>query len=128
MLNAFFSPEQNTRTDSYGGTLDGRMNMGLRIVKKIKPIAEKAKMLVLYRHTPVGKGYGIEESLIFAKHLVLAGVDVLDISPASWEKPGDLAAPFMRLKVPIIAVNCDAPASHPDIRSIHGSSQRNSRK
>ena len=105
LLNQFFSPVQNRRTDEYGGTLDGRMHLALSIVETIRPIAERAEMLILYRHTPVGPGYGIAESLALAGELVKAGVDILDMSPASDAAPGDRAAPFMRLGVPVIAVN-----------------------
>ena len=105
LLNQFFSRVRNRRTDGYGGTLEGRMKLGLDIVERIRPISEQVGMLVLYRHTPVAKGYEMAESLEFAARLVEAGVDILDISPASAEAPGDLAAPFMELGVPVIAVN-----------------------
>ncbi len=105
LLNQFFSPVQNLRTDEYGGSLSGYSRLALRIVKTIGPIASEAGMLVLYRHTPVGQGYGIDESMILARELVKAGVDVLDISPASDAAPGDRAMPFMKLGVPVIAVN-----------------------
>jgi len=103
-LNQFFSPMQNRRTDEYGGTLENRMRLGLRIVEAVRPICSDG-MLLLYRHTPVGQGYGIEESMILAEALVKAGVDILDISPASDAAPGDRAAPFKKLGVPVIAVN-----------------------
>lgn len=105
LLNRFFSPEENRRTDEYGGDLPGRIKLALRIVGAIRPIAAQAGMFVLYRHTPVGSGYGIAESLVLAAALVEAGVDILDISPASNAAPGDRAAPFMKLGVPVIAVN-----------------------
>ena len=103
LINQFFSPEQNERTDAYGGTIRNRMRFGLRIVNTIKPLC--SDMLLLYRHTPAGKGYGIAESLILADELVEAGVDILDISPASVDAPGDHAAPFKKCGVPVIAVN-----------------------
>jgi 2,4-dienoyl-CoA reductase-like NADH-dependent reductase (Old Yellow Enzyme family) len=62
-------------------------------------------MLLFYRHTPVGAGYGIEDSLVLARALARAGVDVLDLSPSSHAAPGDRAAPFTSLGVPVIAVN-----------------------
>ena len=106
LLNQFFSPERNTRTDAYGpGSMENRMRLAVRIVKAVHPIVERAGMMLLYRHTPVGPGYGIEESLVLAKALVEAGVDVLDLSPSSDAEPGDRAAPFMTLGVPVIAVN-----------------------
>lgn len=105
LLNQFFSPVENRRTDAYGGPMEGRMGMALSIVDAIRPIVDRAGMLLLYRHTPVGPGYGIEESLVLARRLVESGVDILDISPASDAAPGDRAAPFMELGVPVIAVN-----------------------
>ena len=105
LLNQFFSPEENKRTDEYGGALAGRMRLALEIMEAIRPAAERAGMLLLYRHTPVGPGYGIPESLALAAELVKAGLDILDISPASHIAPADRAAPFMALGVPVIAVN-----------------------
>jgi 2,4-dienoyl-CoA reductase-like NADH-dependent reductase (Old Yellow Enzyme family) len=105
LLNQFFSPEHNQRTDEHGGPLEGRARLALQIVGTIRPIADEAGMLVLYRHTPVWSGYGIKESLMLAERLLEAGVDVLDISPASDTAPGDRAAPFVKLGAPVIAVN-----------------------
>ena len=104
VLNQFFSPAQNRRTDDYGGSLNDRMRLGVRIAKAVRK-ALAPDMLLLYRHTPVGEGYGIADSLVLAEALVQAGVDVLDISPASADRPGDRAAPFKALGVPLIAVN-----------------------
>jgi 2,4-dienoyl-CoA reductase (NADPH2) len=105
LINRFFSPVQNKREDDWNGSLENRMRFALRIVDVVQPVCEANDMLLLYRHTPVGKGYGIEESLVLAKALVDAGVDVLDLSPSSVDAPGDRAAPFMGLGVPCIAVN-----------------------
>ncbi|HOX39846.1 MAG TPA: hypothetical protein PL033_17830 [Candidatus Brocadiia bacterium] len=105
LLNQFFSPKQNTRTDWYGGSLEKRMRMGMEVVRAARRGLGRDKLL-LYRHTPVEDGaYGIEDSLLFAAKLVEAGVDVLDISPASAEAPGDRSEPFRKLGVPVIAVN-----------------------
>jgi 2,4-dienoyl-CoA reductase-like NADH-dependent reductase (Old Yellow Enzyme family) len=105
LLNQFFSPVKNTRTDSYGGSAANRARLALRIVQTVRPITTAAGMFILYRHTPVGPGYGIDDSLVLAQALIDAGVDVLDISPASDAAPGDRAAPFVPLGVPVIAVN-----------------------
>jgi 2,4-dienoyl-CoA reductase-like NADH-dependent reductase (Old Yellow Enzyme family) len=107
LLNQFFSPVRNQRTDAYGGSMAGRMRLALEIVEAVRPVADSVGMLVLYRHTPLRAdfGYDIRESLVLAEALVHAGVDILDISPASGLAPGDRAAPFTRLGVPVIAVN-----------------------
>jgi len=104
LLNQFFSPVQNKRADEFGGVIENRMRMSLRIVEALRPMCGP-DMVLLYRHTPVGQGYGIEESLILAEELDKAGLDILDISPASVERPGDGAAPFKKFGVPVIAVN-----------------------
>lgn len=104
LLNRFFSPSHNERTDSYGGSLENRMRLGIEIVRAIKDEVGN-RMLLLYRHTPVEKGsYGVEDSLHFARELIAAGVDILDLSPSSNDKPGELAAPFMGLGAKIITV------------------------
>jgi 2,4-dienoyl-CoA reductase-like NADH-dependent reductase (Old Yellow Enzyme family) len=104
LLNQFFSPVKNQREDAYGGCLQDRMRLGTDIVRAIRPICDAEGMLLLYRHTPVGEGYGIAESVQLGEALVDAGVDILDLSPSSIEAPGDRAAPFRPLGVPLIAV------------------------
>ena len=103
LLNQFYSPTQNLRTGEFGGSLENRMRLTLRIVKEVRPICDD-KMLLLYRHTPAGPGYDIEKSLVFAEALIEEGVDILDLSPSSIESPGDRATPFKRLGAPLITV------------------------
>jgi NADPH2 dehydrogenase len=111
LLNQFFSPEQNLRTDAYGGSLAGRIRLALEIQERLQPLAAQAGALLLYRHSPVRAGYGIPDSLALAQALIDSGLDILDLSPSSKSAPGDRAAPFMGLGIPIIAVNeLDQPA------------------
>ena len=104
LLNQFFSPTQNQRVDEYGGSQENRMRLALRLIRELRPILGEDRLL-LYRHTPVGPGYDIADSLALAKRLVAEGVDILDLSPSSIDAPGDRAAPFRTLGVPVIAVN-----------------------
>lgn len=104
LINQFFSPEQNLRTDAFGGSMEKRMRFALRIVEAVRPVCDAHGMLLLYRHTPIGQGYGVDESLFLANELVKAGVDILDISPSSYQKPGDRAMHFRRFGAPVIAV------------------------
>lgn len=104
LLNRFFSPEANRRTDAYGGTTERRMRLAIEIIEAVRPSCG-ASMFVMYRHTPIGPGYGIEESVALASRLISAGVEVLDLSPSSSRAPGDLAVPFSELGVPVITVN-----------------------
>lgn len=104
LLNLFFSPERNIRKDDFGGSLENRMRLALAICRAAREGLGPDRLL-LYRHTPVGDGYGLDDSLALAEQLVKAGVDILDISPSSIEAPGDRAAPFRRFGVPVITVN-----------------------
>jgi len=110
LLNRFFSPRSNKRTDQYGGTLENRMRLGIEIVEAIRKAAGD-EGIIFYRHTPVqdGKdGYPLDESVEFAGRLVHAGVDVLDISPstaADTDEHAGLAAVLRRAtRVPVVAV------------------------
>ena len=85
--------------------MENRMRLAVEIVDSIKPICTEAEMILLYRHTPVGPGYGIDDSLTLAGNLVESGVDILDLSPSSIDVPGNLAEPFKSLGVPLITVN-----------------------
>lgn len=112
LLNQFFSPIRNLRRGNYGGNLDNRMRLGKEIVSAIRDEIGN-DFLILYRHTPrEDGGYTIDDSIAFAKALVTAGVDVMDISPASDKEPADMAAQIRRaVGCPVIAVNnMDDPA------------------
>ncbi len=108
-LNQFFSTKTNRRTDAYGGSLQGRMRLGLEIVRAVRD-AVGEEFLILYRHTPAEEasgGYLLEDSLTFAAELVSAGVNVMDISPST-SKSGahcDWAAAIRAVvDVPVLAV------------------------
>ncbi len=106
LLNQFFSPLRNLRTDDYGGALANRMRLGREIVQVIRSEVDD-QFLILYRHTPrEDGGYTIDDSIAFAQALVDDGVDIMDISPASDKEPADLAAPIKQaVGCPVIAVN-----------------------
>jgi 2,4-dienoyl-CoA reductase-like NADH-dependent reductase (Old Yellow Enzyme family) len=115
MINQMFMPDKNSRTDAYGGSLENRGRLGVEIVRKMRQ-AVGDSLLLLYRHSPEGKQYTLDDSLQFAGWLIDAGLDVLDISPARKEVPADLAAPFKaKFDVPVIAVQgMDDPVAAAD--------------
>ena len=105
VLNQFFMPDKSHRTDECGNTLENRCRPAARIVERIRQAAGE-DLLVFYRHTPAGIEYTIDDSLYLAQHLIDAGLDVLDISPAQNASVADMAAPFKaRFDIPVIAVN-----------------------
>jgi len=104
LLSQFLMPEKNHRTDEFGGSLDARCRAAVEIVRAIRRDAGE-EMAVLFRHTPAGGGYTIDDSFALAERLVEAGLDVLDISPARDKQVADVAARFkQRVGCPVIAV------------------------
>lgn len=103
-LNQFFSPGHNRRQDAYGGSLEGRMRLGLEVVRAVRE-AVGPDFLILYRHTAQTEHYPLSDSQVFARRLVEAGVNVLDISPSTASEHADLAAGIKAVvEVPVIAV------------------------
>ncbi len=106
-LNQFFSPARNQRTDAFGGSLEARMTMALRIVRAIRQAVDP-DCLLLYRHTPRGEGYSVGDSRQFARRLQQAGVDILDVSPStssSHMPRADMAGALKEVvDLPVIAV------------------------
>jgi len=107
-LNQFFSPRTNKRTDEFGGSLEGRMQMGLQVVKAVRD-AIGGEMLIFYRHTPEqgGDGYTLEDTLKFVVELEKATVDVIDVSPSmrsGGEHAGLASAVKSNVNIPVIAV------------------------
>ena len=82
LLNQFFSPLLNKRNDKYGGNLENQMRFPLEVTELVRQRIGVDKLL-LYRlgsDDLAPHGTHIEDSIIFAKKLATAGVDVLDVS------------------------------------------------
>lgn len=81
LLNQFYSPLTNHRTDEYGGSLDNRIRFPLEVVREVKK--KVGTRLLLYRLGSVDlelMGNQIEDSQYFAKALANFGVDILNVS------------------------------------------------
>ncbi len=81
LLNQFFSPLLNRRSDEYGGSLEKRMRFPLLIVEKVR--ANLNGRLLLYRlgaDDLAPSGTHIEDSVAFALKLEQQGVDIIDVS------------------------------------------------
>ena len=81
LLNQFFSPLTNRRSDKYGGSLENRMRFPLEVVEKIRDVV-RGKIL-MYRVgaddlDPAGTRIG--DSKRFGLRLQAAGVDIIDVS------------------------------------------------
>lgn len=82
LLNQFYSPLTNKRTDEYGGDLLSRIKIHLEIIKAVRhAVGEDFPILLrLGASDYIEGGSTIEESKIAAVEFEKAGIDILDIS------------------------------------------------
>ncbi|HEY5484072.1 MAG TPA: NADH:flavin oxidoreductase, partial [Propionibacteriaceae bacterium] len=82
LLNQFFSPVTNKRTDEYGGDVFGRIRMHLQVIAAVREAVGEGfpVLLRLGARDYVDGGTRIEDSVIAAVEFERAGVDILDIT------------------------------------------------
>jgi 2,4-dienoyl-CoA reductase-like NADH-dependent reductase (Old Yellow Enzyme family) len=82
LLHEFLSPLSNRRTDRYGGCLEHRMRLVLRVAERLRQLLpEEVPLFVRISATDwVDGGWDIEQSVVLAKHLKELGVDLIDVS------------------------------------------------
>lgn len=82
LLNQFFSPLTNKRTDQYGGDVLGRIKIHLEIIRAVRnAVGDNYPILLrLGASDYMEGGSTIEDSKIAALAFEKAGVDILDIS------------------------------------------------
>jgi 2,4-dienoyl-CoA reductase-like NADH-dependent reductase (Old Yellow Enzyme family) len=82
LLHEFLSPISNHRTDEYGGSLDNRMRLPLRVAERLRAlIPEELPLFVRISATDwVDGGWEIEQSIELARRLKSLGVDLVDVS------------------------------------------------
>ena len=83
LLNQFYSPLTNKRTDEYSGnTLEGRLRLHLEIIQAIAEAVGKDYPLAIRLGACdyMDGGTTLEDSIRDAKYLEAAGIDLLDIS------------------------------------------------
>ena len=81
-LAQFLSPLYNKRTDEYGGSLENRMRILLRIIEKCRAkVGKNYPIMVRFSVDEfIAGGRELEESIEIAKMLEKAGVDAIDVS------------------------------------------------
>jgi 2,4-dienoyl-CoA reductase-like NADH-dependent reductase (Old Yellow Enzyme family) len=82
LLHEFLSPLSNHRTDSYGGSLENRMRLPLRVVEQVRRVmADHLPLFVRISATDwVDGGWDLEQSVAFARRAKDLGVDLIDVS------------------------------------------------
>ncbi|NLO89331.1 MAG: NADH:flavin oxidoreductase [Clostridia bacterium] len=82
LLNQFFSPLTNRRTDGYGGSRKNRLRLSIEIIQEIKS-AVGEDFPVLFRLGGDDRMYGglsVDDARWAALRLVRCGVDVIDLT------------------------------------------------
>lgn len=96
LVNSFFSPIANTRTDRWGGSREKRMQFPLAVTRAVRE-AIPPQMPLFYRTSAVDGlegGVMIEDTIALARELKACGVDVVDCSS------GGIIGPSGRALVP----------------------------
>ena len=82
LLNEFLSPLCNQRTDEYGGSLENRMRLPLRVVKAVREVwPERLPMFFRVSATDwVDGGWDLQQTIELGRSVKLLGVDLIDVS------------------------------------------------
>ena len=82
LLHEFLSPLSNQRTDEYGGSLENRMRLVLRVVEQLRQLMPN-DMPLFTRISATDwaeGGWDIEQSIVLSRELKARGVDLIDVS------------------------------------------------
>jgi 2,4-dienoyl-CoA reductase-like NADH-dependent reductase (Old Yellow Enzyme family) len=82
LLHEFLSPLSNRRTDGYGGSLENRMRLPLRVAGAVRQLVP-ADLPVFVRISAtdwVAGGWDVEQSVALACRLRELGIDLIDVS------------------------------------------------
>jgi 2,4-dienoyl-CoA reductase-like NADH-dependent reductase (Old Yellow Enzyme family) len=89
LISQFLSPRANLRTDGWGGSLENRARFLMDTLKAVRaavgndfPVSVKLNSADFQRG-----GFDFSESLMVARWLQAAGLDLLEISGGSYEQP-----------------------------------------
>jgi len=82
LLHAFLSPLLNRREDEYGGSLENRMRLPLRIAEALRAEWPNDRPLFVRISAVdgIGVGWSIEDSVVFTRALAARGVDAIACS------------------------------------------------
>ena len=89
LLSEFLSPDINNRNDAWGGDIENRARIHLEIIKRSREeVGEDFPISVKMNSADFQKGgFAADDSIIVAKMLESAGVDIIEISGGTYEQP-----------------------------------------
>ncbi|MGZ8710464.1 MAG: NADH:flavin oxidoreductase/NADH oxidase [Thermoanaerobaculia bacterium] len=82
LLHEFLSPLCNTRDDEYGGSLENRMRLTLRVAREVRGAwpAELPLFVRISASDWADGGWDLDQSVALSSHLRTLGVDLIDCS------------------------------------------------
>ena len=92
LIQQFFSPHSNRRTDEWGGDIEKRTAFPLAILAKTKEVVathQKADFIIGYRFSPEEieePGIRFEDTMYLLDKLAQSGLDYLHFSMGSWAR------------------------------------------
>ncbi len=102
LLHSFLSPISNQRTDRYGGSLENRMRFPLEVAHAVR-VAWPAQKPLFARCSSIDDaegGWSLEDTVVFARELAKAGVDVIDCSSGGISGSATAATKTLLRRVP----------------------------
>lgn len=104
LLHEFYSPLTNHRTDGYGGDLAGRIRLTLETARAVREaVGPDVPVLARISATDwMPGGWSVEDAVVLARELVLAGVDLIDCSSGG-AAPGAVIPVAPGYQVPLAA-------------------------
>lgn len=92
LIQQFFSPHSNVRTDEFGPTIDKRLTFPLTLVDRIielKRRLDKKDFIVGYRFSPEeleNPGITIDDTLVLVDNLIYKDIDYLHVSLGNYKQ------------------------------------------
>ncbi|MBC3191159.1 bifunctional salicylyl-CoA 5-hydroxylase/oxidoreductase [Pseudonocardia sp. C8] len=82
LVSSFLSPLSNRRTDDYGGSLENRARLGLRILDAVREVwpADKPISVRISATDWVDDGFDGDDAVALAPMLAAHGADIVDVS------------------------------------------------
>jgi len=104
LLHSFLSPLANTRSDEFGGPLEGRMRFPLAVARVVREAWPDERPLLFRMSCVDGEsiGWSIDDSIALARRLRAIGVDAIDCTSGgmSLPSPSHLVARHPGFQVP----------------------------
>ena len=81
LLHEFLSPLSNRREDEYGGSLENRARLLLRVVEEVRAVAGETPLFVRISATDHAEGgFSPEEAAVVGEWAIARGADLIDVS------------------------------------------------